>query len=141
MLLGDLLSIKQNDLPIKIVVFDNSALDFVEVEMKAAGIVNFGTELVNPDFAAVAQAIGIPGYRATTGAELRTALQEALSQPGPALVDAVVARQELAIPPGISAEQAKGFALFALRTLLSGRGDELIDLADTNVIRRLFPHR
>lgn len=140
MLMGDLLSIRQNDLPIKIVVFDNSALDFVEVEMKAAGIVNFGTDLVNPDFAAVAASLGIPGYRATTGDELRTAMNEALSRPGPALVSAVVARQELAIPPAVTAAQAKGFALFALRTLLSGRGDELLDLADTNVLRRLL-HR
>lgn len=140
MLLGDLLSIRQNDLPIKIVVFDNSALDFVEVEMKAAGIVNAGTHLQNPDFAEVARAIGIPGYRATTGEELRSALAEAFDRPGPALVSVVVARQELAIPPTITVEQAKGFALFALRTLLSGRGDELIDLADTNVLRRLL-HR
>ena len=138
MLLGDLLSIRQNDLPIKIVVFDNSALDFVEVEMKAAGIVNAGTDLQNPDFAEVARAIGIPGYRATTGEELRSALAEAFDRPGPALVSVVVARQELAIPPTITVEQAKGFALFALRTLLSGRGDELIDLADTNVLRRLL---
>lgn len=140
MLMGDLLSIRQNDLPIKIVVFDNSALDFVEVEMKAAGIVNYGTDLVNPDFAAVAASLGIPGYRATTGDELRMALNEALSRPGPALVSVAVARQELSIPPAITAAQAKGFALFALRTLLSGRGDELIDLADTNVLRRLL-HR
>lgn len=140
MLMGDLLSIRQNDLPIKIVVFDNSALDFVEVEMKAAGIVNYGTDLVNPDFAAVAASLGIPGYRATTGDELRMALNEALSGPGPALVSVAVARQELSIPPAITAAQANGFALFALRTLLSGRGDELIDLADTNVLRRLL-HR
>ncbi|MFF8188212.1 ubiquinone-dependent pyruvate dehydrogenase [Microbacterium sp. NPDC016588] len=140
MLLGDLLSIRQNDLPIKIVVFDNSALDFVEVEMKAAGIVNAGTDLKNPDFAEVARAIGIPGYRVTTGEELRHALAEAFDSPGPALISAVVARQELAIPPAITVAQAKGFALFALRTLLSGRGDELIDLADTNVLRRLL-HR
>ncbi|WP_036325613.1 thiamine pyrophosphate-dependent enzyme, partial [Microbacterium sp. B19] len=129
-----------DDLPIKIVVFDNSALDFVEVEMKAAGIVNAGTDLKNPDFAEVARAIGIPGYRVTTGDELRHALAEALDTPGPALISAVVARQELAIPPTITVAQAKGFALFALRTLLSGRGDELIDLADTNVLRRLL-HR
>lgn len=140
MLMGDLLSIRQNELPIKIVVFDNSALDFVEVEMKAAGIVNYGTDLVNPDFAAVAASLGIPGYRATTGDELRVALNEALSRPGPALVSVAVARQELSIPPAITAAQAEGFALFALRTLLSGRGDELIDLADTNVLRRLL-HR
>lgn len=138
MLLGDLLSIRQNELPVKIVVFDNSALSFVEVEMKAAGIVNFGTDLRNPDFADVARAVGISGIRVEKGAELPDALRRAFAEPGPVLVDAVVARQELSIPPAITAAQAKGFTLYALRTVLSGRGDELVDLADTNVFRRLF---
>lgn len=138
MLLGDLLSIRQNDLPIKVIVFNNSALGFVEVEMKAAGIVNFGTKLDNPDFAAVATAMGMTGIRVERGDELEPALRRALQEPGPVLVDVVVARQELSIPPAITAAQAKGFTLWALRTVLSGRGDELIDLADTNVWRRIF---
>jgi pyruvate dehydrogenase (quinone) len=138
MLMGDLLSIRQNDLPIKIVVFNNSSLNFVEVEMKAAGIVNFGTELVNPDFAAVAESVGITGIRVEHGADLEAALTRAFAEPGAALVDVVVARQELSIPPSITAEQTKGFALYALRTVMSGRGDELLDLADTNVWRRIF---
>jgi pyruvate dehydrogenase (quinone) len=138
MLLGDLLSIRQNDLPIKVIVFNNSALGFVEVEMKAAGIVNFGTKLDNPDFAAVATAMGLTGIRVERGDELEPALRRALQEPGPVLVDVVVARQELSIPPAITAAQAKGFTLWALRTVLSGRGDELIDLADTNVWRRIF---
>ncbi|MFF2370663.1 ubiquinone-dependent pyruvate dehydrogenase [Agromyces sp. NPDC058110] len=138
MLMGDLLSIRQNDLPIKIVVFDNSSLNFVEVEMKAAGIVNFGTELVNPDFAAVAESVGITGIRVERGADLEPALRRAFAEPGAVLVDVVVARQELSIPPSITAAQTKGFALYALRTVMSGRGDELLDLADTNVWRRIF---
>jgi pyruvate dehydrogenase (quinone) len=138
MLLGDLLSIRQNDLPVKVVVLNNSSLNFVELEMKSNGIVNFGTDLLNPDFAEVAQAVGIPGTRVEDPADLRGSLAEALDRPGPALVDVVVARQELTVPPGVTAAQAKGFALYALRTLLSGRGDELLDLADTNVVRRLF---
>ncbi|GAA1516385.1 pyruvate dehydrogenase (quinone) [Agromyces terreus] len=138
MLMGDLLSIRQNDLPIKIVVFNNSSLNFVEVEMKAAGIVNFGTELVNPDFAAVAESVGITGIRVEHGADLEAALARAFAEPGAALVDVVVARQELSIPPSITAEQVKGFSLYALRTVMSGRGDELLDLADTNVWRRIF---
>jgi pyruvate dehydrogenase (quinone) len=138
MLMGDLLSIRQNDLPVKIVVFNNSSLNFVEVEMKAAGVVNFGTDLDNPSFAAVAQAVGIRGIRVEKPGELEDALRSALADPGPVLVDVVVARQELSLPPSITAAQAKGFALYAMRTILSGRGDELLDLADTNVWRRMF---
>lgn len=138
MLLGDLLSIRQNDLPVKIVVFNNSSLGFVEVEMKAAGIVNFGTGLENPSFADIATAVGITGIRVEKGADLEPALRRAFAEPGAVLVDVVVAREELSIPPSITAEQAKGFGLWALRTVMSGRGDELLDLADTNVWRRLF---
>lgn len=138
MLLGDLISIAQNDLPVKIVVFNNSALSFVEVEMKAAGIVNFGTDLKNPNFADVATSMGITGIRVEKGEELRQALTSAFALPGAALIDVVVARDEMSIPPTITLEQAKGFSLWALRTVMSGRGDELLDLADTNVWRRLF---
>ena len=138
MLMGDLISIGQNDLPIKIVVFNNSSLGFVEVEMKAAGIVNFGTDLENPDFARVAEAVGITGIRVEDPADLEDALRRALADPGPVLVDVVVAREELSVPPSITAAQAKGFTLWALRTVLSGRGNELLDLADTNLWRRLF---
>ncbi len=138
MLLGELASIRQNDLPVKIVVFNNSALGFIEVEMKASGIVNFGTDLQNPDFAAVARAMGIAGIRVEHSADLEPAIQQALADPGPVLLDVVVARDELSVPPTITAAQAKGFSLWALRTVLSGRGDELLDLADTNVWRRIF---
>ncbi|KAB1662303.1 ubiquinone-dependent pyruvate dehydrogenase [Pseudoclavibacter chungangensis] len=138
MLMGELLTIKQNDLPVKIVVFNNSSLNFVELEMKAAGIVDFGTGLDNPNFSKVAEAVGLRGYRVEKGADLREALTKAFDEPGPALVEVVVAREELSMPPTITAAQMKGFALFALRTVLSGRGTELVDLADTNVWRRLF---
>lgn len=138
MLLGDLLSIRQNNLPIKIVVFNNSSLNFVELEMKAAGIVNYGTDLENPNFADVANAVGITGIRVEKGSDVRPALERALAEDGPVLVDIVTARQELSMPPSITLEQAKGFTLWALRTVLSGRGDELLDLADTNLWRRLF---
>ncbi|GAA3035556.1 ubiquinone-dependent pyruvate dehydrogenase [Microbacterium dextranolyticum] len=138
MLMGDLLSIRQNDLPIKIVVFNNASLNFVELEMKAAGIVNFGTQLDNPNFAAVAESLGVKGIRVEKGADLRGALTEALATDGPVLVDVVTAREELSMPPAITAAQMKGFSVWALKTILSGRGDELIDLADTNVFRRLF---
>ncbi|MDN4616278.1 ubiquinone-dependent pyruvate dehydrogenase [Leifsonia sp. F6_8S_P_1B] len=138
MLLGELLTLRQNKLPVKIVVFNNSSLNFVEVEMKAAGFVNYGTGLENPDFAKVAQAIGLYGRRVEEPDDLEGALREAFAHDGPALIDVVTARQELSIPPAITAKQVSGFTLYALRTIMSGRGDELIDLADTNVFRRLF---
>ncbi len=139
MLFGELLTLVQNKLPVKVIVFNNSSLNFVELEMKAAGgVVNFGTELKNPDFGAVAQAIGIFGRRVEHPADLEQAVADALAHEGPALVDVVVARQELSIPPAISAEQAKGFTLYAIRTILAGRADELLDLVSTNVARRIL---
>ncbi|MCU1471804.1 MAG: pyruvate oxidase [Glaciihabitans sp.] len=138
MLLGELLTIRQNKLPVKIVVFNNGSLNFVELEMKAAGFVNYGTALDNPNFADVANAIGLFGQRVEKPDDLEGALKAAFAHDGPALVDVVTARQELSVPPAITAEQVKGFTLYALRTIVSGRGDELIDLADTNVLRRLF---
>ncbi len=138
MLFGELLTVRQNKLPVKIVVFNNSSLNFVEVEMKAAGFVNYGTGLDNPNFADVANALGIHGQRVEKPDDLRGALTAAFEHDGPALVDVVTARQELSIPPAITAQQVKGFTLYAMRTIMSGRGDELVDLADTNVFRRLF---
>jgi pyruvate dehydrogenase (quinone) len=138
MLFGELITLIQNRLPVKVVVFNNSSLNFVELEMKAAGIVNFGTDLTNPDFAAVAQSMGIFGRRVEQPADLEQALTEAFAHDGPALVDVVTARQELSIPPTITAEQAKGFSLYAIRTILAGRGDELLDLITTNVARRIL---
>ncbi|CAM3323605.1 ubiquinone-dependent pyruvate dehydrogenase [Nocardioides dubius] len=138
MLLGELLTLRQNRLPVKIVVFNNSSLNFVELEMKAAGFVNFGTDLDNPSFADVARAVGLHAQRVEQPGDLPDALNAAFAHDGPALVDVVTARQELSIPPTVTAEQAKGFTLYALRTIMSGKGDELVDLADTNVFRRIF---
>ncbi|KAA0081032.1 ubiquinone-dependent pyruvate dehydrogenase [Mycolicibacterium sp. P9-64] len=138
MLFGELITLIQNRLPVKVIVFNNSSLNFVELEMKAAGIVNFGTDLVNPNFAAVAQAMGIFGKRVEQPGDLEQALSEAFAYDGPAVVDVITARQELSIPPAITAEQAKGFSLYAIRTILAGRADELLDLVTTNVSRRLL---
>lgn len=138
MMFGELITLIQNRLPVKVIVFNNSSLNFVELEMKAAGIVNFGTDLVNPDFAAVAEAMGIFGRRVERPADLQQALTDAFAYDGPAVVDVVTARQELSIPPAITVEQAKGFSLYAIRTILAGRGDELLDLITTNVARRIL---
>ncbi|MDV3127045.1 ubiquinone-dependent pyruvate dehydrogenase [Mycobacterium sp. 21AC1] len=138
MLFGELVTLIQNRLPVKVIVFNNSSLNFVELEMKAAGIVTFGTDLVNPDFAAVAQAMGVFGRRVEQPGELDQALTDAFAYDGPAVVDVVTARQELSIPPAITVEQAKGFSLYAIRTILAGRADELLDLVTTNVARRIL---
>lgn len=132
MMLGELLTATQNKLPIKIVVFNNSSLNFVELEMKAAGFVTYATDLENPDFGAVANAAGLKGYRVEDSSQLAATVQEFLAHDGPALLDVVTDRQEMSMPPSIKVEQAKGFALYAIRTVLSGRGDELFDLAKTN---------
>jgi pyruvate dehydrogenase (quinone) len=133
MLLGELITIRQMHLPVKVVVFNNGALSFVELEMKAAGIVNFATELDNPDFAAIARAVGLFGATVERADELEGALRAAFAHDGPALVDVLTARQELAMPPKITLAQAKGFALCATRTILSGGADEIIEIAKTNV--------
>jgi pyruvate dehydrogenase (quinone) len=138
MLFGELVTLIQNRLPVKVIVFNNSSLNFVELEMKAAGIVNFGTDLVNPNFASVAQAMGVFGRRVEQPAELEQALVDAFAYDGPAVVDVITARQELSIPPAITVEQAKGFSLYAIRTILAGRADELLDLVTTNVARRIL---
>jgi pyruvate dehydrogenase (quinone) len=138
MMLGDLLTLRQQKLPIKMVVFNNGALAFVELEMKAAGIVNYATDLDNPSFAALANAIGIHGVRVEQPNDLEDALRTAFATPGPALVEVMVNRQELSLPPNISLSQMKGFSLYMAKSVLSGRGDEIIDLAKTNLIQRIF---
>jgi pyruvate dehydrogenase (quinone) len=137
MMLGELITITQNKLPVKTIVVNNSSLNFVELEMKAAGFVTYATDLHNPDFAAVAQALGIFARRVERSEDLLDAVAEVLAHDGPALLDVVTERQELSMPPTISAEQVKGFALYAIRTVMSGRGDELLDLARANW-RQLF---
>jgi pyruvate dehydrogenase (quinone) len=133
MLMGDFLSLVQLRLPVKVVVYDNSSLAFVAIEMKASGFLDTAVDLTNPDFAAVARAAGIKGIRVERSADVEGALREAFAHPGPALVDATTAKQELVMPPKIQLAQAKGFGLFMLRALLNGRGDELVELAETNL--------
>ncbi|UOG73965.1 ubiquinone-dependent pyruvate dehydrogenase [Hymenobacter tibetensis] len=135
MLLGELLTIRQLKLPVKIVVYNNSSLGFVELEMKANGYLEYGTALDNPNFADLAEAAGLHGIRVTDPADLPTAIAEMLAHPGPVLLDAVVKRTELSMPPTIDASQVKGFSLYALKAIMNGRGDELVELAKTNLFR------
>jgi pyruvate dehydrogenase (quinone) len=135
MLMGDLLSLTQLDLPVKVVVFNNGALGFIELEQKSTGFLNFGTEFKNPNFAAMAEAVGIKGIRLEDPADVESGVRAALAHPGPVLIDAVVNRQELAMPPSVTAEMAKGFTLYMVKAVMSGRADEVIDLARTNLWR------
>ncbi len=135
MLMGDLISLTQLDLPVKLVVFNNGALGFIELEQKSTGFPDFGTELKNPNFAAMAEAIGIRGIRLEDPAEVDDGIAAAFAHDGPVLVDAVVNRTELAMPPAITAEMAKGFTLYMVKAILNGRADEVIDLARTNLWR------
>ncbi|MBI6554338.1 ubiquinone-dependent pyruvate dehydrogenase [Pseudomonas veronii] len=135
MLMGDFISLAQLKLPVKVIVFDNASLGFVAMEMKAAGYLEAGTELKNPDFAAMSNAMGILGIRVEQSEDLEPALRRALAHDGPVLVDVVTATQELVMPPSIKLEQAKGFSLYMLKAVMSGRGDEVIELARTNWLR------
>jgi pyruvate dehydrogenase (quinone) len=133
MLLGELITLRQQHLPVKIVVFNNGALAFVELEMKAAGIVTYGTDLDNPDFAAIATAAGLFGARVEKAEDLEAALRAAFAHEGAALVDVHTARLELSLPPKLTYGQLKGFTLYATRTVLAGEGNELVELAKTNL--------
>jgi len=135
MLMGDLLSLRQLNLPVKIVVFNNGSLGFVELEMKATGFLSHATDLVNPDFARIAEATGILGLHVEDPGEVRPALEKAFAHKGPALVDIAVNRQELAMPPTLKLDQIVDFNLYMIKAILNGRGDEIVELARTNLFR------
>ncbi len=135
MLMGDLLSLRQLNLPVKIVVFNNGSLGFVELEMKATGFLTHATDLVNPDFSKIAEGAGILGLHVDDPGEVRQALAQAFAHPGPALVDVAVNRHELAMPPSLKLDQIVDFNLYMIKAILNGRGDEIIELARTNWLR------
>ncbi|AUX92940.1 ubiquinone-dependent pyruvate dehydrogenase [Mixta gaviniae] len=135
MLMGDFISVAQLQLPVKLVVFNNSVLGFVAMEMKAGGYLTDGTDLQNPDFAAIAAACGVKGIRVEKASDLDGAIEEAFAHDGPVLLDVITAKEELAMPPQIKMEQAKGFSLYMLRAIINGRGDEVVELAKTNWLR------
>lgn len=135
MLMGDFITLTQQGLPVKTVVFNNGTLGFVELEMKVAGFLETGVDLVNPDFAAMARAMGVFARRVEDPADLDAALREVLDHDGPALLDVVTNRQELAMPPQTTLAQGLGFGLYALKAMMNGQGDDLVDLARTNLFR------
>lgn len=133
MLLGDLLTAVQENLPIKVAVFNNSSLDFVEIEQKVEGLLDSYTDLKNPDFSRVAEAIGFRGFRVERADELESAVRAWLDTPGPALLDVVTERFELVMPPNVEAGQVAGMALYSAKAVLDGRGRDVI-----GVIRNLI---
>ena len=133
MLMGDLLTVAQYNLPIKIVVFDNGALGMVKLEMEVAGLPDWQTDLKNPNFAKVAEAIGIRGIRIENPADLHSGIKQALDHPGPALVDAITDPNAVSLPSHITAEQVEGFALTMGKLVLSGRIDEVVDTVEANI--------
>ena len=135
MLLGDFLSLVQLGLPTKIVVFNNGALGFIELEQKSTGFLDTGTDFKNPNFAKMAEAVGVRGIRLERPEDVQPGLAAALAHQGPVLVDAVVSRMELAMPPKVQVEMAKGFSLYMLKAVLDGRASDLIELARSNVLR------
>jgi pyruvate dehydrogenase (quinone) len=135
MMMGDFISLTQLGLPVKVIVLNNGTLGFVEMEMKASGFLDAGCDLKNPNFALMAQAMGVRGFRVEKPQELKGAIEAALAHNGPALVDVVSARQELAMPPKTTLDQAYHFGMFMMKAVLDGRGSELIDLAKVNLSR------
>jgi pyruvate dehydrogenase (quinone) len=135
MLMGDFLSLVQLGLPVKVVVFNNGALGFIELEQKATGFLDTGTEFKNPNFAAMAEAVGVRGIRLERPEQVEAGLAAALAHNGPVLVDAVVNRMELAMPPKVNAEMARGFSMYMLKAVLDGRATDLIELARSNLVR------
>jgi pyruvate dehydrogenase (quinone) len=134
MLLGDLLTAVQEKIDIKIAVFDNSLLGFVDLEMKTEGLLNTYTNLQNPDFARVAEAIGFYGRRVERADDLEGAVEAWLAHPGPALLDVVTDPMELLFPPKIDVKPIFGMALYSAKALLGGRAGDLIEMAKENLI-------
>ncbi|MCC4233792.1 thiamine pyrophosphate-dependent enzyme [Sphingobium soli] len=128
MMLGDLLTAVQEQLPIKVAIFNNSALDFVEIEQKVEGLLEAYTDLVNPDFARVAEAMGFWGRRVEQAEHLEDAVKDWLAAPGPALLDVVTDRFELVMPPKVEAGQVAGMALYSAKAVLNGRGRDVVGM-------------
>ena len=135
MLLGDLITAVQENIAIKVAVFNNGSLGFVELEQKVEGLLDAYTELKNPDFAQVATAMGIHGTRVESAAALERAVIEWLAHPGPALLDVTTDKFELVMPPAVEAAQVLGTALYSAKAVLSGRGGDVLDLIKDNFIK------
>lgn len=135
MLMGDFITLMQQKLPVKIVIFNNSSFGLVELEMKVAGLLETGVELINPDFASMARAMGVVGHRVEDPGDLEAAVRDVLAYDGPALLDVLTNRHELSMPPKTDFKHLAGFSLYLMKAVMNGRGDEVIELARTNLAR------
>ncbi|NTX07749.1 ubiquinone-dependent pyruvate dehydrogenase [Myxococcus sp. CA040A] len=133
MLMGDFLTLAQYDLPVKVVIFNNSSLGMVKLEMQVSGYPDTETDLVNPDFAKLAEAVGVMGQRVEAPGDVRGAFERALSHPGPALVDVVTDPHALSMPPRVTAKQVAGFALAMTKLVFTGEGGEVLDTVEAQL--------
>jgi pyruvate dehydrogenase (quinone) len=132
MLMGDLITLVQHNIPIKIAVYDNGKLGFVELEQKSEGLLPTYTDLKNPDFGKVAQAMGLWGRTVSDAAELETAVDEWLAVSGPALLNVKVAPMELVMPPFIAPEAAYGMTMYSVRAILHGQAGDVFEMVTEN---------
>ena len=135
MLMGDLLTLKQENLPVKLLVYNNGSLGFVEMEQRVEGLLDAFTDLENPDFARLAEACGLRGWRVDRADRLEDAMQAWLAAAGPAVLDVRVNRMELVMPPRIEAGQVASTALFGVKAVLDGRAGEVVSLLRDNFLR------
>ena len=135
MLLGELLTVVQEKVPIKIVVYDNGKLGFVDIEQKAAGLVPVYTDLKNPDFGAVARAMGLWGRHVARAGELEESVKAWLAEPGPALLHVKVKPMQLVTPPSpfVSPEAVVGMAVYSARAMLQGKGHDVWEMMVENI--------
>ena len=133
MLMGDLLTLAAYDLPVKVVLFNNASLGMVKLEMMVDGLPEHETDHAAVDFSAIARACGIRSHRVTEPDDVRGSLSKALAEPGPSLVELVTDPNALSMPPKISRDMVRGFALAAGKTVLSGGVGKMVDLARSNL--------
>ena len=133
MLLGDLATIKQYNLPVKIIVFNNQALGMVKLEMEVAGLPDWQTDMVNPDFAMVATAMGFKGITVDNPAALEEHLKTAFAEQGPVLVNVMTDPNALAMPPKVEMKMVAGMAISMTRLMLGGKWDEVADTVKSNI--------
>lgn len=135
MLMGDLLTLVQEKLPVKLLIFNNGSLGFVEMEQRVEGLLDAFTELNNPDFAQLASVCGLASWKVESADDLESAMASWLAADGPALLDVKVNRVELVMPPKITAGEVASTALFGLKAVMNGRGSEVVSLLRDNFLK------
>jgi Thiamine pyrophosphate-requiring enzymes [acetolactate synthase, pyruvate dehydrogenase (cytochrome), glyoxylate carboligase, phosphonopyruvate decarboxylase] len=132
MMMGDLMTIIQYKLPVKIIVFNNRTLGMVKLEMEVAGIPDLETEMMNPDFTKIAEAMGMPGITLNDPGDVKSELEKVFLQEGPVLVNIQTDPNALAMPPKLEFDQMKGMALYMGKMMLGGRMDEVFNIISSN---------